>query len=69
MDVQQLWQALAARERHHASRGHRHRHRPCAGAGPGALQSVDALRNALLSANGRTFRLGDVAEVRRGYAG
>lgn len=34
----------------------------------GALQSVDALRNALLSANGRTFRLGDVAEVRRGYA-
>ncbi len=33
----------------------------------GGFESVDAIRGLSLRANGRLFRLGDVAEVRRGY--
>jgi multidrug efflux pump subunit AcrB len=34
----------------------------------GAFSSEDDLREIVLPANGRSFRLGDVAEIRRGYA-
>ncbi|MEO8804059.1 MAG: efflux RND transporter permease subunit [Rudaea sp.] len=34
----------------------------------GAFDSVDSIRNIAIRANGRLFRLGDVAEVERGYA-
>lgn len=34
----------------------------------GEFDSIDAIRNIGLRANGRTFRLGDVANVYRGYA-
>ena len=34
----------------------------------GAFASVDAIRNISIRANDRLFRLGDVAEVKRGYA-
>ncbi|MBK7146012.1 MAG: efflux RND transporter permease subunit [Xanthomonadales bacterium] len=33
----------------------------------GAFDSVDAIRNITIRGNGRLFRLGDVAEVRRGF--
>ncbi len=33
----------------------------------GAFESVDAIRNITIRGNGRLFRLGDVAEVRRGF--
>ena len=33
----------------------------------GAFESVDAIRNITIKGNGRLFRLGDVAEVRRGF--
>ena len=34
----------------------------------GAFESVDAIRDAPVRANGRTFRLGDVARVTRGFS-
>ena len=34
----------------------------------GDFDSVEAVRNTAISVGGRTFRLGDIAEVRRGYA-
>ncbi len=68
MDVQQLWQALAAQNAITPAGAIDTATDHVPVRVTGALQSVDALRNALLSANGRTFRLGDVAEVRRGYA-
>ena len=34
----------------------------------GAFDSVEAIRDLAIRANGQLFRLGDVAEVRRGYA-
>jgi multidrug efflux pump len=34
----------------------------------GAFDSVDSIRNIAIRANGQLFRLGDVAEVKRGYA-
>ncbi len=34
----------------------------------GDFDSVEAVRNTAVSAQGRSFRLGDIAEVRRGYA-
>ena len=34
----------------------------------GALDSVEAVRDLAIRANGRLFRLGDLAEVRRGYS-
>jgi multidrug efflux pump len=34
----------------------------------GAFDSVDSIRNIAIRANGHLFRLGDVADVRRGYA-
>ncbi|MDR3386296.1 MAG: efflux RND transporter permease subunit [Rudaea sp.] len=34
----------------------------------GAFDSVDAIRNISIRANDRLFRLGDVAEIKRGYA-
>jgi multidrug efflux pump len=34
----------------------------------GALGSVEAVRDLAIRANGRLFRLGDVAEIRRGYS-
>ena len=33
----------------------------------GAFDSVDAIRNITIRGNGRLFRLGDVAEIRRGF--
>ena len=33
----------------------------------GQFQDVDALRNTLIPVNGRTVRLGDIAEITRGY--
>jgi multidrug efflux pump len=34
----------------------------------GAFDSVDSIRNIAIRANGQLFRLGDVADVKRGYA-
>lgn len=34
----------------------------------GAFDSVESIRNIAIRANGRLFRLGDVADVKRGYA-
>ena len=33
----------------------------------GDLQSVDSVRNTPIMANGRSYRLGDIAHVRRGF--
>ncbi|MEN9985427.1 MAG: hypothetical protein RI925_929 [Pseudomonadota bacterium] len=68
MDVQQLWKALAEQNAVTPAGAidTATDHVPVRVSG--ALSSVESVRALLLSANGRSFRLGDVASVSRGYA-
>lgn len=68
MDVQQLWKALAEQNAVTPAGAidTATDHVPVRVSG--ALSTVESVRTLLLNANGRSFRLGDVASVSRGYA-